>query len=183
MPTTIKDGTGTGHEAEVNAEHQLVVRAITEAELEHASIGGTAFVWYSGVQDIDITDTMLFLKNTSSTPLILDRLNLTGSNVICTWGIHIGGDVTTPTGGSVVTGVNTNQQFSSAVAEAVARTDEESVADGALLENVVTPVTIIHHHVLEGIILGQGHYIQINQDTESTSGAAAIFAHYENPSS
>ena len=29
-----------------------------------------------------------------------------------------------------------------------------------------------------GIILGQNHYIQINQETESTSGSLTLIAHF-----
>ncbi len=178
----ISDGKGRGHLAEVNDEQELVTRAIGESELEHASINGNAYCWFSAAQDIDATDTMLFLKNIGDTPLIMDRLNLIGSNVLCTWTIHIGADTTTPSGGSVVTGVNINELFASTTADAISRTDEEAVADGTIVEQVITQATTMHHHDLEGIILGKNQYIQINQETESTSGSAAIYAHFENPS-
>ena len=182
MAQTVRDGKGRGFEAEVNEEQQLVVRAINESELEHASINGQAFCWFSGAQDIDATDTMLFVKNTGDIPLILDRLNLIGSNVLCTWTVHIGADVTTPAGGSVVTPTNINQVFSSTPADAVSRTDETAVADGTIVEQVVTPIDLMHHHDLQAIILGKGHYVQINQETESTRGSAAIYGHFANPS-
>ncbi len=38
--SVIEDGKGKGFQAEVNAEQQLVVRAINESELEHASVEG-----------------------------------------------------------------------------------------------------------------------------------------------
>ncbi len=180
--TQIEDGKGRGFKAEVNDEQELVTRAIGESELEHSSVLGNAFCWFSGAQDIDATDTMMFVKNTGDIPLILDRLNLIGSNVVCTWSIHIGADTTTPAGGSVITGTNINESFSSKLADAVARTDETAVADGTLVEQVVTPIATMHHHDLEGIILGKNHYIQINQETESTAGSVAIYGHFETPS-
>lgn len=184
MPTTLKDGTGSGSEAEVNAEHQLIVRAITESELEHASIQGNAFVWTSGTQDIDATDTMLFVKNTGETPLILDRLAVIGGNVACTWTVHIGADTTTPASvGGAITPVNLNRTFSSKDAEAEAHVDETAVADGDIITTFHTAATVQAEAVdLTGLILGKGHYIQINQETESTSGTVTIFGHFENPS-
>jgi hypothetical protein len=67
-------GGTSGKPADVNNENELLVRAITESELEHSSAKqGTAFSWVSADSDIDAGDTRLFIKNTSITPLILDR--------------------------------------------------------------------------------------------------------------
>ena len=68
--------------AKVNAERELEVRAIVESELEHSSISGLAYSWDSTELDIDAGDTMLFVKNLSDTPLILDSVMINGSNVI-----------------------------------------------------------------------------------------------------
>lgn len=179
---TIKDGKGRGFEAEVNAEQELVVRSIVEPELEHASAQGNAFIWTSGTQNIDATDTMLFIKNTGDIPLILDRMLVIGSNVACTWTIHTGAEVTTPAGGSVVTPVNMNRIFASTQADAIARTDETAVADGDIITTFHTAATVQAAPIdLNGLILGKGHYIQINQETTSTSGTVTIIAYFEEP--
>lgn len=180
MPQTIKDGTGKGFEAQVNDENQLQTHSVTELEIVHASLDGNAFVWTSGTQDIDATDTMLFIKNTGDVPLNLSVLNVIGSNVACTWTIHIGSDTTTPAGGSVITPVNLNRIFASDTADAVARTDETAVADGDILTTFHTAATVQARPVsLVGIVLGKGHYIQINQETESTSGTVTIVGYFE----
>lgn len=183
MSQTIRDGKGRGFEAEVNKEQELVVRAITEREIEHASASGNAYIWTSGDQNIDATDTMLFIKNTGDIPLILDNLAVIGSNVACTWTIHTGADVTTPAGGSVVTAINLNRSFASKAADAVARTDETAVADGDIISTFHTAATVQASPIdLTGLILGKGHYIQINQETTSTSGTVTIIGHFEDPS-
>lgn len=179
----IEDGKGRGLKAEVNAEQELVVRAITEEEIEHASATlGSAFSWDSTELDIDTGDTMLFVKNTGDVPLILDRATINGSNVICTWTILIGSATTTPAGGAAVEGVNLNQTFSAQAADATARSDETAVADGSIIDRVKTPVSNTVEVNLHGVILGKGHYVQINQITESTSGSVVLFGHFEVPS-
>lgn len=180
MGNQIADGKGRGFLAAVNAENELVVRAIVETELEHASISGNAYSWDSTELDIVAGETMLFVKNTGATPLILDRLIINGSNVICTWDINIGSATTTPAG-TVVAGVNQNRGFSSKTADAVAFSDETALADGDTIARVKTAVSGHHIHGLNGVILGKNHYIQVNQETESTSGSCILVAHFENP--
>lgn len=183
MAQAIKDGKGRGFEAEVNEEQELVTRAIQESELEHASIGGKAFSWDSAAQNIDSGDTMLFVKNTGSTTLILDRMDVIGSNVACTWTIHIGSDTTTPAGGSEITAVNLNRIFSSDAPDAIARADETAVADGTVVRQFHTAATVQATPIpMTGFILGKGHYIQVNQETTSTSGSVTLIGHFENPS-
>ena len=180
MPQTIKDGTGKGFEAKVNSENQLEAHSVTELEIVHASLDGNAFVWTSGDQNIDSGDTMLFVKNTGDIPLNLSQLDVIGSNVACTWTIHIGSDTTTPAGGSEITPVNLNRIFAAKGADAVARTDETAVADGDILTTFHTAATVQARPIsLVGIILGKGHYIQINQETTSTSGTVTIVGYFE----
>ncbi|KKN35533.1 hypothetical protein LCGC14_0782670 [marine sediment metagenome] len=181
MGFQVEDGRGRGYQAEVNSEQELVVRAIVETELEHSSASGTAYSWDSTELDIDTGDTMLFVKNTGDVPLILDRAEFNGSNVICTWTI-LTGEATTTAAGTVVTGVNQNRSFSSKLADATAFSDETAVADGDIVSRVKTAVSGHHVHNLDGLILGKNHYLQINQITESTSGSVIVIGHFETPS-
>lgn len=181
MASPISDGKGRGYLAEVNVEQELVCRAVTEPEIEHSSSLGRAYAWDSTELDIDIGDTMLFVQNTSDTPLVLDSLIINGSNVICTWDVGIGTATTTATG-TTVTGVNLNTGFEGLAAEANAFSDETAVADASVIVRIKTGVSGHHVHSLTGAILRKNHYIQINQETESTSGSAILVGHYENPS-
>jgi hypothetical protein len=177
MPS-ILDGKGKGHLAEVNAAQELVTRAITEEEIEHVSATkGVAFSWDSTELDIDAGDTMLFVKNTSDGTLVLDRLTVNGSNVLCTWDIGIGAATTTPSG-TTVNAVNLNEEFSTKLASATALSDETAVADATVVDRVKTGIGETLQHNMHGIILGKNHYIQINQETESTSGSVVLFGHF-----
>jgi hypothetical protein len=179
----LEDGKGRGYKAEVNAEQELVVRAITEEEIEHASATlGSAYSWDSTEKNVAAGATMLFVKNTGDVPLVLDRATINGSDVICFWTVLIGSATTTPAGGAVVTGVNLNQTFSAQAADAVARADETAVADGSIIDRVKTPIDNTIEVNLHGVILGRGHYVQINQITESDSGSVILFGHFELPS-
>ncbi len=158
-----------------------MVRAIVEEEIEHASVKGTAYSWDSTELDIAADGTMLYLKNNSDTTLILDRVTINGSNVICFWTILIGALITTPSGGTV-TGVNLNEVFSTKQADVTAISNETAVADGSIIDRIKTPIDNSIQHNLQGIILGKDHYIQINQITESDSGSVVVFGHFESPS-
>lgn len=182
MSIAIRDGKGNNGAAEVNADQQLVTRAIVEEEIEHASAEGSAYSWDSTETDVAAGGTMLFVKNDSDVPLVLDRASINGSNVICFWTILLGQATTTPAGGSSVTGVNLNPSFSGKAAEATARANETAVADGDIVDRVKTPIDNYVQHDLHGIILNKGQYVQFNQITESDSGAVTLFGHFEIPS-
>lgn len=179
--TLIEDGRGRGFKAEVNPENELVVRAITEPELEHASASGDAYSWDSTELNLSAGETFLYVRNDGDTPLILDRIDFNGSNVICFWDIGIGTATTAPAG-TVVTGINLNTIFSTKAADATAFSDETAVADAPIVTRVKTGVDQHHQHILTGIILGKNHYIQINQETTSDSGSVILFGHFEDPS-
>ena len=182
MAILLEDGKGRGYKAEVNAENELVVRAIQEPEIEHASsVLGSAFAWHAPIRDVVAGETFLFVKNLGAVPLILDRLVIAGSNVICQWDIGIGSATTTPAGDPVV-GVNMNQSFSTKLADAQGITDETAVATATVMFHVWTPITNTVDFNLSGVILGQNHYIQINQTTESSTGSLTLVGHFELPS-
>jgi hypothetical protein len=168
--------------AEVNDESQLVVRAINESEIEHASGKlGSAFCWFSGEHSQEPTDAMLYVKNTGDIPLILDRASFNGANAVCEWSVRIGAEVTTAVG-TTVTGVNLNEEFSTKLADATAFTEETAVTAGSLVDHLKTGIDETLQHKLDGIILGKNHYVQIYQDTDVTRGSVALLGHFENPS-
>ena len=169
----------TGLGMKVNDEGQGVVRSVSESELEHAAIGGNAYVWQAATADVDAGNTLLFIKNLSDTPLILERANFLGANVAGLYNILIGKATTTPDTINV-TGRNLNQRFGDD-ADVHAVADEDAVADGTLMESIHVPVTVMLGWNLDGYILEKGIYIQINQVTESTAGGVAIIGHFENP--
>lgn len=169
----------SGNETQILAtqDGELEVRAIVETELEHASANGRAYAWRSTNSDIDAGDTRLFIKNTSDKFLIFSYAVFNPANVVCDYDIGIGGATTTPTG-TTVTATNLNGLVN--ISESyLAYDDETAVADADPIVTVTVPTTGSHRLELDGFILGKNQYLQINQETESTSGRVTVFGHFE----
>lgn len=168
-----------GTSVEVNAENQLVVRAINEPEIEHASSMGNSYAWTSGVVDTGADGTHLYLRNNGSVPLILDRLVIAADDsAISLWTINLGTATTTPSGTPVV-GVNLNTAFSSDLADATGISIETAVATGSPILTIWAPFDTNEYVDLSGVVLAKNHYIQINQTTDNDTGIATIFGHFE----
>jgi hypothetical protein len=169
----------SGNETQIIAtkDGELQVRAIVESELEHASANGRAYAWRSENSDIDAGDTRLFIKNTSDKFLIFSYAIFNPANVVCDYDIGIGNATTTPTG-TAVTANNINGLVT--VSESYdAYDDETAVADATPILTVTIPTTSSYRVELDGFILGKNQYLQINQETESTSGRVTVFGHFE----
>ena len=179
--TVIRDGT-TGTSAEVNDESELVTRSIIEREIEHASILGKAYAWYSGERDTPAAGTMLFVRSDSDTPLILDSVHINGDDsAVTVWEIAIGDTVATPAG-TAITGVNLNRGFKSTLAEATAYAIETGHTQGDVLMSVNTITQGFVVIDLTGVILRKNHFIQIDTVTNNDTGSATIFGHFAAPS-
>jgi hypothetical protein len=175
----VKGVNKNGNETQINStmDGELEVRAIVETELEHASSKGDAYAWRSANTDIDAGDTRLFIKNTSDKYLILSYAIFTPANVVCTYDIGIGSDTTTATG-TAVTATNLNGTIT--VTESYqAYDDETAVADATPIVSVTVSTTESYKLDLDGYIIGKNQYLQINQETESTSGRVTVFGHFE----
>jgi len=172
-------GTSGNGPMDVNKDAEALTASTAKSKFDKAVEKGKAFSWDSTELDIDAGDTMLFVKNTSATEsLVIERVIINGSNVICTWDIGIGTETTTASG-TAVSGVNLNTAYSSTADSATALSDETAVADASVVARIKTPVTntVILENV--GIKLSSNHYIQVNQETESTSGSVIIHGYYE----
>ncbi len=175
----VKGVSKSGTETQIKAtqDGELEVRAITETILEHASSKGEAYAWRSTNSDIDAGDTRLFIKNTSDKFLVLSYAVFTPANVVCTYDIGIGSDTTTATG-TAVTATNLNGTIT--VSESYeAYDDETAVADATPIVSVTSNTTESYILPLDGYVLGKNQYLQINQETESTSGRVTVFGHFE----
>lgn len=147
-----------------------LVRAISQQQIAHESELGLAFSWVSLNADINIGDTILIIRNTSDEFLVMTEITGMPANVSCDYSINLGNATTTFTGGSAVVARNLNQQFVNKVFDYDAHTDEESVADGNQVDGIWVSAVESNTKPLSGIILGKNDFIQINQETESTSG-------------
>jgi hypothetical protein len=132
MGFVIDDGAGKNGSAQVNEDLQLSTFSINETEFEFVSKEkGLAFIWSSGTYDAAAGDTILLIKNTSTTNnLHIDGVWLssdTETRVV----IHIPtSDVTVA--GTTITGTNLNTS-SSNVAEASAARDETGNSQGNII--------------------------------------------------
>ena len=175
----VKGVSNSGTETQIKAtqDGELEVRAIVETELEHASANGRAYAWRSNATDIDAGDTRLFIKNTSDKFLILSYAIFEPANVVCSYDIGMANGTTTPTG-TVITATNLNGTIT--VSESYdAYDDETAVADATPVVSYTVGTTESLRADLDGYILGKNQYIQINQETESTSGRVTVFGHFE----
>lgn len=151
-----------------------LVRAISQEQIAHESELGLAFSWISANADINIGDTVLIVRNTSDEFLVMSEITAMPANVTCEYSINTGNATTTFSGGSAVVAINLNRQFSTQVFDYDAHTDEESVADGDLVDGIWCSIVESNTKSLAGIILGKNDFIQINQETESTSGRIIV---------
>ncbi len=167
-----------GNTAAVNDERQLSISAVVQSELEHESEeNGAGYIWTSQDLDIDIADTLLFLRNTSDINLHIDQIIVTGGNVAVRYEIHIVTDTTALTG-ATVTGFNLNTT-SSNVADAAAVSDETAISSqgtviydlGAGIRETVTIDTA-------GLVLGKNISLAADQAIESTGGNVSFIGHY-----
>lgn len=132
MGFIIEDGAGKNGSAQVNTDQRLNVEAVTETEFEFSSKSkGLAFNWVSGTYDAAANDTILLVKNTSSSKnLHIDGIWLstdTETRVV----IHVPTTEVTVTG-TTITGTNLNIG-SANVAEASAARDETNNSQGNII--------------------------------------------------
>ncbi len=132
MGIQIEDGLGRGFLAQVDSEGHFVVDALTLSDMAHTSEEhGQSFTWSSGTYDPAAADTILLVKNTSTTlPLFIKGISLSAdvdTRVI----IHIPTTEVTPTG-TAITGTNLNSTSNNA-ASATAIRDETNNSQGNIV--------------------------------------------------
>jgi hypothetical protein len=106
MGLPIEDGKGKGNVAHVNDDNQLVVRAITQPDVEfYSEIKGDAYTWNSSYSATGGQE-VISLKNTSSSKDLIIEEIIVGSTVNQVWTLF---EVTSGTAaGTTITGQNLN---------------------------------------------------------------------------
>ena len=151
-----------------------LVRSIMQEQLSHESELGLAFTWVSANADIDAGDTILIIRNTSDQFLVLSDITAMPANVACEYSINFGNSTTAFAGGSAVTALNMNRGFASKSFDYDAHTDETAISDGTQGDGIWCPADRSISEDLHGFILGKYDFIQVNQETESTSGRIIV---------
>lgn len=160
----------------------LIVRAVNETLIKHQSVKGRAFCWPSLDTDIDAGDTRIILRNTSDDFLVLQYALVNPGNVDCIYHVGIGNSTIALSGGTAITAINMNEITSTTTFDYDAMDDDTAIADATLMFPFKIPDVASSGFVrlpLDGIILGKNMFIQINQETESTSGQISIFGVFE----
>lgn len=177
MGIEIVDGKGSGRRAEVDNKHRIKTLSTQISEMHDSAADGLAYSWSNVTYNYDAADTILLVKNTSSTRTLeiieIDVAGDTATEVI----IHCPADVTSPTG-TAVTGVNLNRT-SGLTAEATAIADETTNTQA----NVIWRGRIAANTTfrLEGFIctLGLNDSIAVDFVTDGGACNVTITGHYE----
>jgi len=160
----------------------LITRSVNETLIKHQSILGRSFCWPSLDTDIAAGATRIILRNTSDDFLVLEYALVNPSNVDCVWHVGIGQSTIALSGGTVITAINMNEIFSTTTFDYDAMDNDTAIADATLMFPFKTTDAASSGFLrlpLNGIILGKNMFIQINQETESTSGQISIFGVFE----
>jgi hypothetical protein len=173
----LEDGQGSGQRQGVDSEFRAKTAATTKTALEYWSGKGQAYSWNSLDLDIDATDTLLLVKNDSSSSLYIDYMIIEAGNAATRYQVHIPAAEVTVTG-TTVTGFNLNTG-SSNVATATAASDETNNTQGTIIYDVSLLATTTIIVPTPGLILSEDKSVGIDQVTESTAGNAIIYGHYE----
>ena len=174
----IEDGKGTGNRAEVNKENQLIIKAISESELEYESeVNGLAYSWSSGIVDVAAgNDTVLLVKNLSDKPLHILSISIANGSTASAYTIHLPTTEVTPTGTAIV-GTNLNTA-SSNVADALAKSLETDNTQGTVIGTVWLAVDRSIIIPTEGVILGKNKSVGVDVIADTSESAVTIVGHY-----
>jgi hypothetical protein len=167
----------SGREAEVTASYELAVT--NESPYEQALNAGNAYIWTTATADINAGDTMLAIRNNSSTQdLIITDIYITNGNVdACIYDIHIVTAAYT-NAGTAVTGATLNTNYANA-APVDATQDETGNTQGkVLMEFTAEAATRVERIPLPGIRLKSATALAVDQITESTAGSVMMVGYF-----
>ena len=149
----------------------------TESKMGYASrVDGLAFSWTNVTYDYAALDTILLVKNTSSTKkLIIDSISM-ASDTATLAVIHF--PACSVVTGTSVTGLNLNKS-SGNVAEATAVSDETTNSQGDIYHNVYLEALKTKEHLTgDAIVLGQGDCIAIDFVTDGGAAYCSVEGYF-----
>ncbi len=177
MGAKIEDGLGSGREANVDSANDLSVTVGTA--FERASRRGDAYVWFTSDANLADADTMLLIRNDSSTQnLVIDSVELlNGDATQCIFDFHIVTAAFTAAG-TEITGTNMNTNFGNTAAVS-AWHDETGNAQGTVIKEYRALVADTYYNFPDlGIVLKEGTAFGIDQITTSDSGALSFKGYF-----
>lgn len=144
-----------------------------------AAKNGLAYSWASEVTDIDATDTILLVRNTSSSySLCIEKVVIEAANAATEVEIHCPSDTTTALAGTAVTGVSLNRAYDK-TCEALAKADETALSQGAIVDRTYVYANTIKEIDYSGVIeLDTNKSIGIDVKAETTAVMAVIWGFF-----
>ena len=178
MGLQIEDGAGGSAGARVTKDNMLRVYAQVESEISHTSENyEDSYVWTAS-KNIDATDSIIWLRNDSTSMKLIIECISVGSDVAGSWFIY------SPTGttadGDTITGVNLNIS-SGRPASATCRSDATGTTPAKYLfygSNIASETIQVNFH--GALILGYLDEVAVDYTTEPALAQATIFGYYHN---
>lgn len=130
MGIQLIDGKGSGKLAEVDSKNRLRGKSVTLPEIHDESSNGNAYSFASGTYNYTGAETILLVKNTGTTELVIVDIWLsvdTDTRAV----IHLPITEVTPTG-TAITGTNLNTG-SANTADATAKQNETNNTQGSII--------------------------------------------------
>lgn len=172
----LEDGTGGGYKAKVTSENLLRTYSVIEREITHASEDEKqAYIWTAS-KDIDTTDSIIWLRNDSTTEKLMIECISVSSNAAGSWFIY------SPTGttadGDAITGVNMSRS-SGNVAEATCKSDATGATPANYLFYGSNQASETVHVLFHGaLILEYLDEVAVDITTEPALAQATIMGYY-----
>jgi len=175
----LEDGKGRGFKQAVNDENQALTKATIQSELEHESEeNGSAYNWSSDIIDAAAGGaTILLVKNTSDTPLHIEKISISSGTTASEYTIHLPTTEVTVTG-NTITGTNLNTA-SSNVADALAATQETNNTQGNVIGDVFLAVDRTEVLKTDGLILGKNKSVAVDVVADADESSVTIIGHFE----
>ncbi len=179
MGLIITDGR-SGKTAGVSGNNRLNVSSRSAARAYYnARFDGQAYAWAALTYDYDIDDTILLVKNTSSSLQLHIHAIWLGGNVAGKVIIHRPTTVVATPAGTAVVGTNLNGS-SNNVADAVAKADETTNALGDTIFSVRMPADdTLEIHTDDIITLAQNQSLAVDFGVEGAACQATIWGYFE----
>jgi len=165
--------------ADVSSDGELLVKGDRWAA---AADRGDAYIFSSQDADIAAAGTMICLRNDDQDRvLVIDRIMVCNGNVATRYEVHLVTAAYTAAGTAVV-GINANPAYADMVNGngATCYANETGNTQGSVFLDIGAGVAVVTYGPYElDLKLKAGTAIGIDQVTESTAGAATIFAYFE----
>lgn len=173
----IDDGSGKGTSAGVSLDNRLDVNSKSNPRAAYVSkSSGQCFTW-SAAKNIDATDTILLVANTSTTKMLYIEQIVVGSDTATRYTIH---SPAYPTLAGDLTAATNDNRASGNTADALAYADETGNSQANIIhQGMLAASTEIVKHIDGRIVLGYHGCIAVDIVTEPTMATCSIVGYFE----